>query len=65
MAARPEALDRSDPGHDEAPERLEENIGAAAIELTSEDLREIDSAASKITVQGARYPEHLNRMVGR
>src|SRR5213596_1717687 len=39
--------------------RLEENIGAVAIELTSEDLREIDSAASKITVQGARYPEDL------
>jgi aryl-alcohol dehydrogenase-like predicted oxidoreductase len=38
-------------------ERLEENIGAAAVELTSDDLREIDSAASKITVQGARYPE--------
>jgi len=44
--------------------RLEENIGAAAIELTSDDLREIDSAASKITVQGERYPEHLQRMVG-
>ena len=45
--------------------RLEENIGAAAIRLTSDDLREIDNAASKITVQGARYPEQLNRMVGR
>ncbi|HMF54779.1 MAG TPA: aldo/keto reductase [Pyrinomonadaceae bacterium] len=45
--------------------RLEENIGAAAIELTPDDLREIDSAASKITVQGARYPEHLERRVGR
>jgi aryl-alcohol dehydrogenase-like predicted oxidoreductase len=45
--------------------RLEENIGAAAMELTPADLREIDSAAAKITVQGARYPEHLNRMVGR
>ena len=42
--------------------RLEENIGAAAVELTSDDLREIESAASKITVQGARYPEHLERM---
>src|ERR1700719_3191561 len=41
--------------------RLEENIGAASIELTSEDLREIDSAASKITVQGARYPEKLEQ----
>jgi aryl-alcohol dehydrogenase-like predicted oxidoreductase len=47
------------------PQRLEENIGAAALELTPDDLREIDGAASKITVQGARYPEHLNRLVGR
>jgi aryl-alcohol dehydrogenase-like predicted oxidoreductase len=46
-------------------ERLEENIGAVSVELTSDDLREIDSAASKITLQGARYPEHLQRMVGR
>jgi aryl-alcohol dehydrogenase-like predicted oxidoreductase len=45
--------------------RLEENIGATAVELTSDDLREIDSAVSKITVQGARYPEHLQRLVGR
>jgi aryl-alcohol dehydrogenase-like predicted oxidoreductase len=46
-------------------QRLEENVDAAALELTSDDLREIESAASKITVQGDRYPEHLNRMVGR
>src|SRR4051794_23640818 len=45
--------------------RLDENLGAAAVELTPEDLREIDGAASKITVQGARYPEHLERMTGR
>ena len=45
--------------------RLEENIGAAAIELTPDDLREIESAASKITVQGARYPEKLEAMTGR
>ncbi len=45
--------------------RLEENIGAAAIEITSDDLREIDSAASKINVQGARYPEKLEQMTGR
>jgi aryl-alcohol dehydrogenase-like predicted oxidoreductase len=45
--------------------RLDENIGAAAIELTADDLREIDSAASKITVQGARYPEKLEQMTGR
>jgi aryl-alcohol dehydrogenase-like predicted oxidoreductase len=43
-------------------ERLEENIGAVAIQLTPDDLREIDSAASKITVQGARYPEKLEQM---
>lgn len=45
--------------------RLEENIGAAAIALTPDDLGEIESAASKITVQGDRYPEHLERMTGR
>jgi len=47
------------------PHRLEENLGAAALELTSDDLREIENAASKITVEGARYPEHLQRLVGR
>jgi aryl-alcohol dehydrogenase-like predicted oxidoreductase len=46
-------------------ERLDENIGAVAIEFTPDDLREIESAASKITVQGARYPEHLEQMTGR
>jgi aryl-alcohol dehydrogenase-like predicted oxidoreductase len=46
-------------------ERLEENIGATAVELTSDDLREIDSASSKIKVQGARYPESLEQMTGR
>ena len=45
-------------------ERLKENIGAASLELTPDDLNEIESAASKITVQGARYPEHLERMTG-
>ena len=45
--------------------RLEENLGAANIELTPEDLRAIDNAASKIAIQGARYPEHLEKMVGR
>jgi aryl-alcohol dehydrogenase-like predicted oxidoreductase len=44
--------------------RLEENIGAAAVELTPDDLREIDSAASKITIEGARYPEELERRTG-
>jgi aryl-alcohol dehydrogenase-like predicted oxidoreductase len=46
-------------------ERLEENIAAVAVELTPDDLREIDSAASKITVQGARYPEEMEQMTGR
>jgi aryl-alcohol dehydrogenase-like predicted oxidoreductase len=45
--------------------RLEENIGAVAVELTPDDLRDIESAASKITVQGARYPERLEQMTGR
>lgn len=45
--------------------RLEENLGAAALELTAEDLRDIEAAASQIAVQGARYPEHLERMTGR
>jgi aryl-alcohol dehydrogenase-like predicted oxidoreductase len=44
--------------------RLDENIGSLAIELTSEDLRDIDTAASKIRVEGDRYPEHLQRMTG-
>ena len=45
--------------------RLEENIGAASIELTADDLREIENATSKIEVQGARYPEKLEQMTGR
>jgi aryl-alcohol dehydrogenase-like predicted oxidoreductase len=45
--------------------RLEENLGAADVELTADDLREIEAAASQITVQGARYPEHLEQMTGR
>ncbi len=44
--------------------RLEENLGAAAVELTPDDLREIDAAASKITIQGARYPEALEQRTG-
>jgi aryl-alcohol dehydrogenase-like predicted oxidoreductase len=45
--------------------RLEENVGAVEIELTPDDVREIESAASQIEVQGARYPEHLEQMTGR
>ena len=45
--------------------RLKENIGALAVELTPDDLREIDDATAQITVQGARYPEALQKLVGR
>ena len=45
--------------------RLEENIGAAAVELTPDDLEQLETAASKIAVQGARYPEALQKLVGR
>ncbi|MBC7926920.1 MAG: aldo/keto reductase [Bryobacteraceae bacterium] len=46
-------------------DRLDENIGAVALELTSDDLREIDSAAGQIMVEGARYPEKLEQLIGR
>ena len=45
--------------------RLEENLGAAGVELTPDDLRGIESVVSKIPVQGARYPAHLQQWVGR
>jgi aryl-alcohol dehydrogenase-like predicted oxidoreductase len=45
--------------------RLEENLGAAALELTPDDLREIESASSKIKLEGARYPERLEQLTGR
>ena len=44
--------------------RLEENLGAASVQLTPDELRAIDGAASKIKVQGARYPEHLEKRTG-
>jgi len=47
------------------PKRFEENIAAADVQLMADDLREIESAAAKIAVQGARYPEHIARTVGR
>lgn len=47
------------------PERLEENIGSTLVELTEDDLREIDTAASEIVVHGERYPENLEKMAGR
>ena len=46
-------------------DRLDENVGAARVQLTQDDLREIDRAASQIEVHGARYPEHLQKLVGR
>ncbi len=52
------------PGTTKLP-RLDENIGAAGVELTPDDLRELESAASRITVQGARYPEALEKLTGR
>ena len=45
--------------------RLEENLGAASVELTPEDLSGIDVAAAKVPVEGDRYPEHLEKMTGR
>ena len=56
-------MDRSDSGTRKL-ERLDENIGAAEVKLTSADLREIDGAASKVTIQGARYPEELEKRTG-
>jgi aryl-alcohol dehydrogenase-like predicted oxidoreductase len=52
------------PGTTKLP-RLDENIGAVAVELTPDDLRDIEKASSKITVHGARYPEKLEQMTGR
>jgi aryl-alcohol dehydrogenase-like predicted oxidoreductase len=51
------------PGTTRLP-RLEENLGAASVALTPDDLREIESASSKIKVEGARYPEHIEKMTG-
>jgi aryl-alcohol dehydrogenase-like predicted oxidoreductase len=45
--------------------RLQENCGAASVKLSPEDLRDLKSVASKITVQGARYPDNLQKLVGR
>jgi hypothetical protein len=58
-------VDRSCPGYKQAASPREENLAAANIELSPEDLREIDSAASNISLQGAHYPENLQKMVGR
>ncbi|MGI5176022.1 hypothetical protein ACQEVZ_06790 [Dactylosporangium sp. CA-152071] len=53
-------MDRAHPGTRRL-ERLNENLGAAAVELTADDLRDIDAAAG-VEIVGARYPEHLERM---
>jgi len=47
------------------PHRLKENLGAMSVQLSAAELRELESAASKVAVQGARYPEHLQKLVGR
>ena len=64
LATGPEAVDRSDPRHHEAASPGREHRGRA-VELTADDLRDIDSALSNITVQGDRYPPHLAARVGR
>jgi len=64
LAAGAETLDCFHPGTTKL-HRLQENCGAASVKLSPEDLRELESAASKITVQGARYPENLRKLVGR
>ena len=52
------------PGTTKLP-RLFENLGGASLELTPDDLREINASSAKITLQGARYPEHLQKLIGR
>jgi aryl-alcohol dehydrogenase-like predicted oxidoreductase len=63
VAPRPEATDRAHPGTTKL-NRLQENLGAVNVELTLDDLRVIDAAASKIQVEGARYPEELEKRTG-
>jgi aryl-alcohol dehydrogenase-like predicted oxidoreductase len=46
-------------------DRLKENVGGFSVELTPDDLRAIDEATTSVTIHGARYPEHLERMTGR
>jgi hypothetical protein len=58
LASCPEAMDCSDPRHHEAASPGGKHLGVS-VELTTDDLRDIDTAASKITVQGVRYPEKL------
>ena len=65
LAAGAEAVDGSDPRHHEAGSVWTKTSEQLAVELTPDDLRDIENAASKITVQGARYPEKLEQMTGR
>ena len=64
LAAGAEAVDRADPRHDEAGHRLDENLGAASIELTADDLRR-SRRPHRPLVHGARYPEAIMKLVGR
>ncbi len=64
LAPGPEAVDRSHPGHQKAFSPGRESSEQLHVELTSDDLREIESAASKIEIQGARYPEALEKRTG-
>jgi len=64
LAAGAETVDRADPGHHQvAP--LDREPRGASLELTPDDLREINASSAKITLQGARYPEHLQKLIGR
>jgi aryl-alcohol dehydrogenase-like predicted oxidoreductase len=63
VGAGPEALDGADPGTTKL-HRLEENLGALSLELSSDDLREIEAASSRIPIVGARYPDAVEKMTG-
>jgi len=66
MGARAEAVDRADPGHDEASNRLDENLAAADLSLTADGpARHRTRRSGGIAVQGDRYPPHLAKMVER
>jgi aryl-alcohol dehydrogenase-like predicted oxidoreductase len=64
VAPGPEAVDRPDPGTRRL-DRLEENLGAADLLLADDDLAEIEAAASRIEIQGARYPDQLEQLTYR
>jgi len=64
LGAGAEALDRADPGTTKLG-RLDENLGAASVELTTADLRDIEGELANINVQGDRYPPNLAQLVGR